>query len=92
MQSFHLRLETHQLKLKQHLAEAKPKFTLRVQKFFPVSSIRKLKDNRINDRPAKHAIFYTHFSGKRGQAVLVIIVMINVLVNVLCRQALLSQA
>ena len=44
MQSFHLRLETHQLELKQHLAEAKPKFTLRVQKFFPVSSIRKLKE------------------------------------------------
>ena len=44
MQSFHLRLETHQLELKQHLAEAKPKFTLHVQKFFPVSSIRKLKE------------------------------------------------
>ena len=44
MQSFHLRLGRHQLELKQHLAEAKPKFTLHVQKFFPVSSIQKLKE------------------------------------------------
>ena len=44
MQSFHLRLGRHQLELKQHLAEAKPKFTLHVQTFFPISSIRKLKE------------------------------------------------
>ena len=44
MQSFHQRLETHQLELKQHSAKAKSKFTLHVQKFFPVSSIRKLKE------------------------------------------------
>ena len=39
MQSVHLCLEMHQLELKQQLAEAKPNFTLHVQKFFPVSSI-----------------------------------------------------
>ena len=47
MQSFHQRLETHQLELKQHSAKAKSKFTLHLQKFFPVSSIRKLKETTL---------------------------------------------